>query len=86
MNKLKYLNAKAIFEGWTNYIKSDVSDTVAAVRAEICGLCPHAVKSKLLFMVKDQLKEIEGYKCELCGCPLSPKIRQNIEPCEIGKW
>ena len=86
MSKLKSLNAKAIYNGWTNYLTSDVHDEVVKSRAQICGGCPHAVKSKLLFMVKDSLKEIEGFKCDLCGCPLSAKIRQNVETCDDGRW
>jgi len=86
MTKSKILKAKAIINGWTNYISEDVPNAVVSVRAEICGGCPHAVKAKLLFMVKDSLKEIQGYKCELCGCPLSAKIRQDVEKCDIGKW
>jgi hypothetical protein len=86
MSKSVSSKAKAILKGWTNYLTSDVDDEVVKSRAEICGGCPHAVKSKLLFMVKDTLKEIEGFKCDLCGCPLSAKIRQNDEPCDDGRW
>jgi hypothetical protein len=79
--------AKAILEGWTNYATRDeVPDELAAQRAAICASCPHAKKGLLIQMVKDELKEIEGYKCDLCGCPLSAKIRQRIEPCDLNKW
>lgn len=76
---------KAIFSGWYNYA-SGQSTRIEIERAQICAKCPHAVHGKLLTIVKDELKEIEGMKCDLCGCPLSAKIRQNEEPCDLGKW
>ena len=79
--------AKAIIEGWRNYATdSGINHDVVVSRAKTCSDCPHSVKGKLITMVKDELKEIEGHKCELCGCPLSAKIRQSVELCELGKW
>ena len=81
------MNIKAILTGWSNFInKSDVVDEVAKERAKICSKCEYCVKSKLLSVIGDDIKMIEGYKCNKCSCPISAKIRQSIEPCPLGKW
>lgn len=75
-----------ILDGWKNFIdKSDVSESLAKKRAEKCGSCNEAKKSILVFF-KDELQEIEGYKCNQCQCPLSAKVRSINEKCPIGKW
>ena len=75
-----------IITGWENYIhKSEVVEEVAIERANICSACPHAKKGLLLTMIKDELKNVEGYYCDLCKCPLSAKIR-STGSCEINKW
>ena len=66
--------------------RSEIPDEQATERAKICAKCPHAVKGITEGWVKDELKEIEGYKCDICGCPLSAKIRQSVEVCGVGRW
>ena len=78
---------KNILNGWENFIaKSEVVESLARVRAEICSNCPKAKKSVLLAFVKDSLKEVEGYKCAECQCPLSAKLRSKNEVCPLGQW
>jgi len=75
-----------ILNGWKNYIdKSEVTETLAKKRAAICVACPHAKHGKLLTFVKDSLKEVEGYYCSLCYCPLSAKVR-STDICPENKW
>ena len=77
---------KDVLQGWKNYIdKSEVVEKVAEQRANICSVCPHAVKDKILIFVKDDFKEVEGLVCDLCKCPLSAKIRSNSK-CDLNKW
>ena len=76
-----------ILNGWQNFIaKSEVSEKLAKERAAECSQCPHAKKGKLLAFIKDDLKEIEGYYCDLCKCPLSAKVRSQNENCEDKLW
>lgn len=80
------MNIKSIVTGWKNYIdKSEVVEETAQERAKICAACPHAKQGKLLTFVKDSLKEVEGAYCDLCGCPLSAKIRSK-DICPTSKW
>ena len=76
-----------ILNGWQNFMsKSEVTEEMAKKRAKICLGCDSNIKSKLLIFVKDELKEIEGNKCNECQCPLSAKIRSVNEKCELNKW
>jgi len=89
--KLKPLTdkAKKIFDGWKNYAFPSVNtEKLAQVRAQICSECPQAVYLLYTaFIVKDkETKEIEGYVCDLCNCPLSAKIRSVKENCPDGRW
>lgn len=75
-----------ILSGWRNFLdKSEVRESIAKKRAEICGACPNAKQGKLLAFIKDSLKEVEGAYCSLCSCPLSAKIRSN-DICPDIKW
>jgi ribosomal protein L37E len=78
--------AEAIVSGWANYAEGEPPSVEALRRASICAACPHAKKKKLLQWVGDDIEEIKGYACDLCGCPLSAKIRQDISLCDAGKW
>jgi len=84
---LESMNYKAILSGWEAFMnKSEVTEKLAKERAVICSGCEHAVKSKLVGLMGDDIVEVQGYKCSVCSCPLSAKIRQSIEPCPVGKW
>lgn len=80
------MNVINILTGWKNFIsKSEVVEKIAEERAAICAVCPHAKQGKLLTFVKDTLSEVQGAYCDMCGCPLSAKIR-SLEICPINKW
>jgi len=76
-----------ILSGWKNFIdKSEVSEDIAIQRAKHCVSCSELKEGKLLNLIKDDLKEIEGFYCGLCYCPLSAKLRSEKENCPINKW
>jgi hypothetical protein len=78
---------KNILNGWQNYLeKSEVSEKLAEQRAEKCVTCNEMKEGKLLNLIKDELKEVQGHYCKLCYCPLSAKIRSEKESCPINKW
>ncbi len=86
-----FTNLRAIGQGWKNYVfKSETIELLAKERAKICAGCEHFKKDKIF---KEQLpdrsiKEIQGIGCNLCGCPLSTKLRQVIQICphDPPKW
>ena len=80
-------NIDDILNGWQNFMsKSEVTEAMAKERAKNCLGCDSNIKSKLLIFVKDELKEVEGRKCNECQCPLSAKIRSVNEQCDLKKW
>lgn len=81
------IKIKNILNGWGNFIeKSEVTETVAESRAKICATCFECKEGKLLALIKDDLKEVEGHYCALCYCPISAKIRSINERCPLSKW
>lgn len=82
------IRLKAIIEGWKNYIFTDPEMEKKAVeRAKICAQCPHAKRGTYQKQMSDYtLKDIQGYMCDVCGCPLSTLLRQNEKGCELNKW
>lgn len=77
---------KQILSGWKNFInKSEVTESLAKQRAQVCSACPNARQGKVLAFIKDTLTEIKGAYCQKCGCPLSAKVRSN-DICPIHKW
>lgn len=85
------INPEEIMEGWLNYfhISSDpIDENIAKSRAETCSSCPFIKEGNMIKLVipdKD-LKEIQGYKCSKCGCPLSSKVRSKLSQCPENKW
>ena len=79
------INLKAIISGWSNLAFGEV-EPKHYERAEVCSGCEHAVHGDILDRINDQIKVIQGYKCNQCGCPLSAKVRQDVEGCPLGKW
>jgi len=77
-----------IVNGWKNYIFPDENvERLAYNRAEICSECENAKPGTYEKLMKDRtLKEVEGMKCSVCGCPLSTKLRSENETCPLGKW
>lgn len=81
------MKIKNILNGWHNFIdKSEVTEAMAEKRALQCVKCSECKEGKLLALIKDDLKEIQGHYCALCYCPVSPKIRSELETCPLNKW
>ena len=76
-----------ILDGWKNFIsKSEVSEELAKQRAEHCLNCVELKKGGITAFINDDFKEIEGYYCNNCKCPLSAKLRSKKEKCPLKKW
>lgn len=85
MENIKQL--RNILTGWKNFIsKSEVTEMVARVRAEKCNNCEDKEHTILTAFVNENLKDVKGYKCKICQCPLSPKIRSLNEKCPKKLW
>ncbi|WP_462250441.1 hypothetical protein [Ekhidna sp.] len=76
----------SILTGWANYATGKMPE-YSRSRAEKCSTCDFAVKSVFELILKErELKEVEGLKCDKCGCPIVAKIRSKEEKCPVGKW
>ena len=66
-----------IAKAWiTSYNPTDIEQSRAKERYEICDTCPSRVKSTLF-----------EYKCNECGCPISKKIfSPDFNDCPLKKW
>lgn len=73
---------RTIVKAWSKVVQGLTTDEDKR-RSKICANCPHAEHRKLLNLVGDELKETKGMVCNLCGCPLSAKIR-STETCK--RW
>ena len=76
-----FLDGKKNFEN-----QSEEMEELARKRLQFCLECVHFKDEPIqVFKVKDEnLPEASGKYCEDCGCVLSFKLRQSIQPCE--KW
>lgn len=80
-------NIKDILDGWENFVnQKEVSEKMARQRAEYCKNCINLKKGGLLSFVNDDIKEIQGFYCNLCKCPLSAKLRSKNSNCPINKF
>jgi hypothetical protein len=70
------MGALTIIKAWTNVLNG-LTTNEHRRRADICKVCPHAKKRKILDLINDELRETKGMICALCGCPLSAKIRSD---------
>lgn len=87
LTKLQKL--ERIAEGWTNVVfLSETVEVIARQRAISCAACEFAVESSWMTNVGDDIKEIQGLKCDKCNCPLSAKTRSINEKCPLPdpKW
>ncbi len=74
-----------ILNGLRNYLFSTKEiKELAATRATICGNCDKLKKS--IVTLPESLKEIQSFKCGMCSCSLTLKIRSEKESCPINKW
>ena len=66
---------------------NEKTEVLAKRRAEICAQCPSAVESGLYTAIVDnRTTQIQGMKCDECGCSLSAKVRSSKDYCPLGKW
>ncbi len=79
---------KNIVNGWKSYIINDsVTIDIAKKRASICADCDKPVKGGFEILMPDfSIKEIQGLKCSVCGCPLSTATRSENYNCPLKKW
>ena len=75
-----------IIDGWRNLLLGLEND-LAKERSEHCTRCDHAKMGTYEKLIgESKIIEIQGMKCEKCGCPLSAKLRSKNETCPIKKW
>ena len=76
-----------IIDGWFNYLKywlgfeSRGLYKLAKYRGKICDRCEHKKRGVIYF---DGYSF--GYKCDLCGCMIEPKIRCEDCVCPDVRW
>lgn len=74
-----------IVSGWVNFIAGNYGN-LAKTRAKICSKCPNYTTGWYTSIIKDDIKEINGLLCGLCGCPLSTLLRDPKSKCKAGNW
>lgn len=75
-----------IINGWKNLFYG-LSTDLAKARANHCTGCNYAKIGTWEKLINDDdIIEIQGMKCQKCGCPLSAKLRSINEKCPINKW
>ena len=55
-------------------------------RSEICAKCPLKEKRFYADFVKAEIKEVEGYVCTLCACPIATKVFATEKEKICHKW
>lgn len=87
---MNFTKLRAILQGWKNVaFESEAIEKIARNRAKICAACPNANPEypfKQWFPEENRIEEIKGLGCNVCGCPLSSKIRQLLETCPENRW
>jgi hypothetical protein len=74
-----------IGDGWYSLL-TNRNKKLAKKRAEVCAKCPEKKYSKYLEVINDEFKEVKGYVCTQCSCPLQAKIRSKNSKCDLNKW
>jgi hypothetical protein len=73
-----------ITKAWINVFKGMKTEEHIR-KSKICGECPSKKYSKFVDFIDDELKEVKGFVCNECKCPLIAKIRSN-DKCPLHKW
>ena len=77
----------SIFTGWFYLaFKRDKVEDMANRRAKICAKCPYAKFSNIDIVFDRRIPSISGKHCQICGCPLSTKLRSAFEDCPDGRF
>lgn len=69
----------------TNCIKSKHTEETLR-RANICAGCDEKTKKFYADFVKAEIKEVEGYVCNRCDCPIATKVFATEEKNICTKW
>lgn len=85
-NTLKSLSVQVfnIIEGWANYVLN-LKTIEAKRKASICNDCLHKKYTGYEVIQDNSIKEIQGFICNKCKCPLSAKLRSNSK-CPLKKF
>ena len=73
-----------IAKAWAKVLSQEKNEDVI-IRGKICGGCDKKQFSQFLDFIDDEIKEVKGFVCGECGCPLVAKIRSN-DKCPLNKW
>ena len=71
-------------QGWTNFVLNLENDS-AKEKAKICLECDYLKKGKIEIIKDNEIKEISGFICGKCKCPLPAKLRSNSK-CPLNKF
>lgn len=79
-----FKKANIIFDAWVNVFNGFTTKEHKR-RASVCDVCPSKEYRMYLDFIDDELKEVKGFTCIECGCPLVSKIRSK-DNCPLKKW
>lgn len=74
-----------IINSWISVIKKEEPTQEELRRANVCNGCEFKKYSRYLKSIKGKVKELNGYLCNDCGCPLIAKVKNNNK-CPQNKW
>ena len=78
------LKPLVIISAWMQVFKG-VTTQEHTNRAKICNGCLYATYKAYTDFIDDDLKEVKGFICGVCNCPLIAKIR-STDNCPKNKW
>jgi hypothetical protein len=65
----------------------DASHTDESLRrSKICGGCDEKSKRFYATFVKSEIKEVSGYACNRCDCPIATKVFATEQKNICDKW
>lgn len=73
-----------IIEGWANFVLN-LKTVDAKIKASICNGCKHKKYAGYEIIKDNEIKELQGFICDKCKCPLSAKLRSNSK-CPLKKF